>query len=103
MIEQEKRTARYGTPRDYIATFTEEERQELAVAKLALMAADALERTRRKRNARAVVTLPVSSAEVNPERLRAYLCELGHGTDVRPQQTPRGEVLEVVLHEDGTR
>lgn len=98
MIEQEQRTARFGTVDTYTATFSETERRELVVAKLAVVVAAALARARQQRGQRAAVLVPVSAAEVDPQLLRAYLHELGHDVQLVPSGTPHGDGLKATPH-----
>jgi hypothetical protein len=96
MIDQTRRTGRYGTIENYVATFDETERGELAVAKLALVVADALSHTRHGHGPRAAALVPVSADEIDPQLLLAYLHELGHDVKLIPISTSTGTRLKAI-------
>jgi hypothetical protein len=96
MIDQTRRTGRYGTIENYVATFDETERGELAVAKLALVVADALSRARHRHGPRAAALVPVAAGEIDPQLLLTYLHELGHDVKLIPISTPAGTRLKAI-------
>ena len=96
MIGQKQRTAHYGTLENYVATFDETERHDLAIATLALMVAEALNRARFRRGSRAAMIIPVSAEEVDPQHLSAYLHELGHDVKITRVVTPEGDRMKAI-------
>ncbi len=79
----------------YQERYTAEEREELALAGLAMDIIFLLDRARRRHGHRTVVTVAFPAFDVDPNRLQVYLRELGYDLRLSLQDLETGRYIEV--------